>query len=225
MKRVINKLNERSAGGPDSIPPAFFKNACSSLCHPFAFIFQLLFDDGCLPPVWRKAFITAIHKKGDSTLPSNYRPIFLTCTACKIMEAIVKDQLVTYLLSKGLISRQQHAFIKKHSTVTNLLQCTHDWALAVHCGHSVDTVYIDFARAFDSVVHSKLIFKLRTVWNLRKPPELDCCFLNNRFQCVVVEHCNSEWLPVLSGIPQGTVIGPVLFILLLTILAQFVQDQ
>ena len=161
VKRIINKLNVRSAGGPDGIPPAFFKNACSSLCHRLAFIFQLLFDDSCLPPVWREAFITAIHKKGDSTLTSNYGPISLTCTACKIMEAIIKDQLVSsYLLSKGIISRQQHAFIKKHSTVTNLLQCTHDWALSVNCGHSVDAVYIDFARAFDSVVHSKLICKL-----------------------------------------------------------------
>ena len=79
------------------------------------------------------------------------------------MEAIIKDQLVSYLLSKGLMSRQQHAFIKNHSTVTNLLQCTRDWALAVHGGHAVDAVYIDFARAFDSVVHSKLIFKLSTL--------------------------------------------------------------
>jgi len=72
-----------------------------------------LFGDGCLPPVWRKAFITEIYKKGDSCLPSDYRPIsFKTCTACKIMEAIIEDQLVSYLLCKGLISRQQHAFIK-----------------------------------------------------------------------------------------------------------------
>jgi len=140
--RIIIKLNVRSAGGPDCIPPVFFKNACFSLCHPLAFIFQLLFDDGCLPPVRRKAFITAIHKKGDNSLPSNYRPISLTCTTCKIMEAIIKDQLVSYLLFKGIISRQQHAFIKKYSTVMNLLQCMtgQDWALAVHGGHSVDAI-------------------------------------------------------------------------------------
>jgi hypothetical protein len=100
---------------------------------------------------YTRGFITAIHIKGISTLPSNYRLISLTCTACKIIEAIIEDQRVTHLPSKGLISRQQHAFIRKHSTVINLLQCTHDWALAVHGGHSVDTVYNDFARAFDSV--------------------------------------------------------------------------
>jgi len=63
--RIINELNVRFAGGPGGIPPVFFENACSSFCHPLVFIFQLLFDDGCIPPVWRKAFITAIHKKGD----------------------------------------------------------------------------------------------------------------------------------------------------------------
>lgn len=213
VTRIINKLNSRSAGGPDGIPPAFFKNTCSAVSHPLAFIFQLLFEDGFLPQIWRKAFITAIFKKGDSTLSSNYRPISLTCTACKIMEAIIKDQLVSHLLSKGLISRQQHAFIKKHSTVTNLLQCTHDWAVSVHGGHAVDAVYIDFARAFDSVVHSKLIFKLSNFGISGKLLNWIAAFLNYRLQCVVVEHCNSNWLPVISGIPQGTVIGPVLFIL------------
>ena len=78
------------------------------------------------------------------------------------MEAIIKDQLVSNLLSKSLISKNQHAFIKRHSTVTNLLQCTHDWAVAVHSGLAVDVVYIDFARAFDSVVHAKLVHKLQS---------------------------------------------------------------
>ena len=102
---------------------------------------------------------------------------------------------------------------RKHSTVTNLLQCTHDWALAVNCGHSFEAVYIDFARAFDSVVHSKLICKLSSFGISGNLLNWIAAFLNSRFQCVVVEHCNSEWLPVLSGIPQGTVIGPLLFIL------------
>ena len=76
------------------------------------------------------------------------------------MESIIKDQLVSYLHSKGLISKQQHAFIKKHSTVTNLLECAHDWAVSLHGGVDVDVVYVDFSHAFDSVVHSKLIYKL-----------------------------------------------------------------
>jgi hypothetical protein len=160
VSRVIKNLNARSSGGPDCIPAIFFKKTCASLCQPVAFLFQILFDEGCLPPIWRQTFITSIYKKGDSTLPSNYRPISLTCTICKIMESIIKDQLMSYLLSKGLINKHQHAFIKKHSTVTNLLECTHDWAVAIHGGFAVDAIYIDFSRAFDSVVHSKLLYKL-----------------------------------------------------------------
>jgi len=91
------------------------------------------------------------------------------------MESIIKDQLVTYLHSKGLISKHQHAFIKKHSTVTNLLECTHDWAVSLHGGVNVDVIYVDFSRAFDSVVHSRLIYKLTKI---RLFTNVDQCFLN-----------------------------------------------
>ena len=85
-----------------------------------------------MPLVWLKAYLTLIYKKGDSSKACNYRPISLTCTMCKLMEVIVKDHVMKYLLSKGRDSKEQHAFIMKHSTVTNLLECTHDWAVSLH---------------------------------------------------------------------------------------------
>ena len=129
------------------------------------------------------------------------------------MESVIKDQLLSYLYSKKLISKQQHAFIKSHSTVTNLLECTHDWAVSVHGGHAVDVIYIDFSRAFDSVVHTKLIYKLSNFGISGDLLQWIEAFLTNRQQCVVVEHCFSTFIPVLSGVAQGSVIGPLLFIL------------
>jgi len=211
---MIRKLNARSAGGPDGVPP-FKKKSCVSLNHPIAFLFQFFLNEGFVPNIWRKAYITSIFKKGDSTLPSNYRPISLTCCICKIMKSFIKDQLVTYFYSTGLISKHQHAFIKKHSTVTiyNLLECTHDWAISLHGGVNVDVIYVDFSRAFDSVVYCKLIYKLTKYGKSGCVITWINAFLTDRYQCVIIEHCFCEWSPVISGEPQRSVLGPILFIM------------
>jgi hypothetical protein len=130
VRKSINHLRAKSKGGPDRIPPFFFKKCSFWLCQPLSYIFQFCCNAGFMPPEWSQAHITPIFKKGNPTDSLNYRPIALTFTMCKIMELIIKDKLLSHLFGKHLISRHQHAFIIKHSTTTNLLESLHDWLVA-----------------------------------------------------------------------------------------------
>ena len=115
----------------------------------------------------------------------------LTCTICQIMETIIKDQLLDFLLSKKLISKHQHGFMRKHSTTPNLLECTHDCCVGLFNRNNIDVVYIDFSKAFDSIVFSKLLAKLEhfgIVGNLLK---WISCFIHGRTQRVVLDNCFS----------------------------------
>ena len=164
------------------------------------------------PQIWKTAHISPILKKGDPTNPSNYRPIALTCIFCKIMETIIKNEMLSYLSENNIISSKQHAFLKKCSTTTNLLECTREWSLALDCGKAVDIIYIDFERAFDSIVHSELILKLTSIGTCDNLLRWIGCFISNRVQSVVVDNCVSDYCTVTSGIIQGSVLGPLLFI-------------
>ena len=169
------------------MPPIFIKNCSDQLSTPLSYVYRQCMKHGYFSPDWLRAFITPVYKKGDPTCPLNYRPIALTCTVCKIMESIIKDQLLSYLLRKNLISRNQHGFLSKHSTATNLLESTHDWVVECSSTYNVDVVFIDFSRAFDSIVFSKLLAKLEHYGINGKLLNFISAFLHNRGQSVVVE--------------------------------------
>ena len=214
VEYAIKKMKgKKTYGGPDGIPPIFIKTCINELKFPLAKLFQLSFNTGYLPDEWRRAYITPIFKKGSTTDPHNYRPIAQTSSLCKIMERVIKDQLLTFLTSNSHISPNQHAFIAHHSTATNLLECTNDWSIAINSSNSVDIIYIDFSKAFDSIVFDKLLYKLSLYGisgNLLNWIEH---FLKGRSQCVAVDGCLPAVSEVLSGVPQGSVLGPVLFLI------------
>ena len=115
-----------------------------SISFPLSILFTTSFVTGELPDIWKMANVTPIFKKGQTCDPGNYRPISLTCVFCKIMETIIKDNIITYLLANNLITKHQHGFLAKHSTCSQLLECINDWSIALNVRNSVDIIYIDF---------------------------------------------------------------------------------
>ena len=115
---------------------------------------------GKIPAEWSRTIVTPVYKGGLSSDVSNYRPISLTCVACKLMERIIVHDMLFYLLSHKLISKQQHGFLCRKSTTTNILETLNDWSLALNQRKGVAAAYIDYAKAFDTVCHDKLCHKL-----------------------------------------------------------------
>ena len=213
VRKFIQKLQKPGGAGPDDLPAEFFKCCLPAITYPLSVIFNISLQSGSLPSIWKCAVITPVFKKGSPSNPANYRPISLTCIACKVLESCIKEALLSYLMSRNIITRHQHGFLSKKSTSTQLLECTLDWSVAFNSKNSVDVIYLDYARAFDSVVYNKLIYKLSCygICNMLLCWIKD--FLTCRLQAVVVGSCLSSYCKVISGVPQGSVLGPVLFVL------------
>jgi len=210
---VERKLKIKSSAGPDGLQALLLKNLAHELAQPLCALFATSLDLSSLPDIWRVALVSPVFKNGLSSDICNYRPISLTCITCKIMESIIRDQLMSYLLRNKLISKQQHGFISRHSACSQLIECVDDWSLSINIRHNVDVIYIDFSKAFDCVVHSKLLAKLASYGISGNLLLWIQSFLSGRSQAVKVGKHMSSFSDVLSGVPQGSVLGPLLFLL------------
>ncbi|BHF61984.1 hypothetical protein SprV_0100496500 [Sparganum proliferum] len=159
VQQEVLKLKEAKSPGPDEIPAKLLKELATELAETLCLLFQASLDAGRLPPEWKTAWISPIHKSGSRASANNYRPVSLASICCKVMERIIKRELMRFLEQHHLLSNAQHGFRRGRSCLTNLLYCLEQWARAIDEVNVVHVAYIDFKKAFDSVPHQRLLFK------------------------------------------------------------------
>ena len=224
VRKKLSSLNPYKAHGPDGIPPKVLKELSNELAKPITIIFNKSLQSGMVPSEWKTAEVVAIFKKGNRSDPGNYRPVSLTCVLCKMLESFIRDAIVNHMNDHKLYSPCQHGFRRSRSCVTNLLEVMENLTDYLDDGTPVDMLYLDFRKAFDAVPHLRLLAKLKSygidnnIYNWIKD------FLMNRSQRVRVENAYSERAEVLSGIPQGSILGPILFTIFINDIAEVVES-
>ena len=212
--KLLKHLKPHKASEPENIPTRLLIMVAEEIAPMLTTIFQTSLDTATVPSYWREALITPLYKKGPSNIPANYRPVSLTSVESKMLEHIIFSSTMKHLNSHKILTPSQQGFRSKRSCETRLIVTIQGIAKYLKTGKDqVDVILLDFAKAFDKVPFQRLLLK-SSFYGLRDNTlQWISSFLHGRTQQVLVEGCTLEKLDVLSGVPQGTVVGPLLFLI------------
>ena len=225
VSQLLHNLKPHKAAGPDNLPSYFLKEVANEISPALSIIFQASLNQGAIPDIWKSALIVPVYKKGSKKDPANYRPVSLTCICSKIMEHIIYSSMFEHLDHHQALRDEQHGFWQHRSCETQLITTVHDFAQCLNQRGQCDGLLLDFCKAFDKVPHFHLFHKLQ-FYGI-KGPLLSWIknFLSDRSQQVVLDNKQSDSCNVLSGVPQGTVLAPLLFLIYINDLPLHVSSK